>query len=360
MYQHKTIEQLGAELDRQTAAKHDYLVPSSKIEILDKNGVKLGSRPETFAPTGWYHAQVAKLTDFPQKFYDTVMQENQAEWAALVNARMHSRPAKQLVRTLDGNARAILSNGYFLVEHSDVARAIINAVGTQKGWEIVAGEVTDSRLYLKVLTPQVRDVKSLSVNDTVRFGFTITNSEVGMGAYEARHYRHWLRCRNGAIGESMLRKVHMGQRISGYGDDAEEIFSDRTKNLVYATLMSQTQDLIKHIASPVFADRAVAKLTDAIERPIVGDVQEVVVATGKQFGLGINEGKGVLDAIIKQGLGTTQYALGNAITQMAQDLENYDRRFEVESIGNDVLELDGGAWQKLLKAAETETKKGKK
>jgi len=96
----------------------------------------------------------------------------------------HARPAdeRRLVRTLDSNARAFLSDRYRPLDHDEILEQVLPALGEfDLDWSQSSLEVTEQRLYMKLVNPQVE--ADVEVGDPVQAGVLVTNSEIGMGSF---------------------------------------------------------------------------------------------------------------------------------------------------------------------------------
>ena len=146
MKQGRTLSDLATELERQANTKRDYLAPSDNL-IVRSNGHTDLFIGDAYPVTDIAHGQIAEYLDVPKAFYDrlrgrtedlTVGQfgddasadQNQTLFDVMVNCLMASKgPQKRLVRTLDGNARAFLSDSYNPdLDNFDVFRVAATAI----------------------------------------------------------------------------------------------------------------------------------------------------------------------------------------------------------------------------------------
>src|SRR2546423_1016228 len=97
---------------------------------------------------------------------------------------LRARPAdeRRMVRTLEGNARAFLSDRYRPLDHDEILERVLPALGEfDLDWSQSSLEVTDQRLYMKLVNPHVE--ADVEVGDPVQAGVLVTNSEIGMGSF---------------------------------------------------------------------------------------------------------------------------------------------------------------------------------
>ena len=130
-----------------------------------------------------------------------------------------------MVRTLEGKARAFLSDRYRILDHYEILEAVLPVVGEMgEGVNIVSTEITDNRIYLKVINKRLE--LEVQKGDAVQAGFMISNSEIGMGAVKVEPLIYRLVCLKVASktfnlnqGESdgVLNHLIRGGDLSAYG-----------------------------------------------------------------------------------------------------------------------------------------------
>jgi hypothetical protein len=107
----KTLTQLAMELERQSTVKKDFLASTSSLEMTDTGELALESDiTHKFPVTDHAHSQIAARLDIPAKYYNRMLTVAPNLLAANVNEWFHSKPERRMVRTLDGQARAFLSD----------------------------------------------------------------------------------------------------------------------------------------------------------------------------------------------------------------------------------------------------------
>jgi len=244
MKQGRTLPELVTEVERQRSAKKDALVYSNSL-VMASNGTSRLALPEDagafqLQPTA--HRQLGQHLSIPSAFYDA-MQAHVEDWLdpegrplfdTTVNSLLRARPAdeKRLVRTLDGNARAFLSAKYRAMDNLPILASVLPVLQEEQGidWQGASMEVTDSRLYLKLVNQRVQG--EVKVGDIVQAGVLITNSEVGLGAFRVQPLMFRLVCSNGLVtpDQSAGRMArHVGGVLGGNGsDEAFEWLADDT------------------------------------------------------------------------------------------------------------------------------------
>src|SRR5687767_10309645 len=112
----RTINELALELQRRDEAKRDFLVraDSHRLAVME-NGKDVAWDVDgagRFAPTEHFHTQVGLHTQIPQPFYQRLRSTYPDLLQKNVNTLLRGTGKPRLVRTLDGTARAFLSDRY--------------------------------------------------------------------------------------------------------------------------------------------------------------------------------------------------------------------------------------------------------
>ncbi len=153
----KTLTELAMELERQSQAKKDYIADTRVLEMTPTGKLALeNDTRHEFPVTEHAHSQIAARLDIPAKYYNRMHKEAPALLAANVNNWFHSKPERRMVRTLDGKMRAFLSDRYRRLDNYDLAEAVLPIlVEMGEGIRIVSTELTDSRMYIKVINERL-------------------------------------------------------------------------------------------------------------------------------------------------------------------------------------------------------------
>ncbi len=227
------------------------------------------------------------------------------------------------------------------------------------GVDILSCEVTDHRLYLKVVDSRIkRDLPtgaSLGEGhqrfDTVSPALVISNSEVGSGALSVLTSVWTGGCTNlMVISERSTRKYHVGARVD-IGDEVYAMLSDQTRAVTDEALWRQLGDVVAGAFDVARFDAQVEKLAATAANLIDADPVKVVEVTAKRYGLNDDERTSVLRHLITGG-SLTQYGLHAAITRTAEDLLDYDRATAFEQLGGKIIELPRNEWRQLATATQ--------
>ena len=128
-----SIQEMAAEIERQAAAKADYLVNPQKLEMESLGGTPMlrvvedgVDQMEPLAIQETAHRQLGAHLNIPWKYYERMLQDDPGLLSYNVNRWLHrGEPAQRLLRTMDGKARAFLSNRYRCIDNFEIATAVL-------------------------------------------------------------------------------------------------------------------------------------------------------------------------------------------------------------------------------------------
>jgi hypothetical protein len=347
MKQGKSILELATELERQARNRIDIVTPTSAIEMEPSGLIHLGD--EARIATSHAHRQIGSYLNIPAQYYDRMLAEHPDLLAANVNRWMSGRKEKRMVRALDGNIRAFLSDKYQRIDNNHVAEVVLPILREVPEIEIKSCEVTENRMYIKAITHAVRgEVRSKRVGDFVEAGVMIRNSETGSGALAITPFFHFLVCTNGMVRNAEgMRAAHVGRRHEI--DMGPVVLSDTTKRLEDLATLSKVKDTLRNALDQAAFDKALAKIADTVNQPIEGDPVEAIQVLGDSFGMLEQEKTSVLRHLIEGG-DLSKYGLINAVTRTAEDLVSYDRATEFETFGGSLVDMTVKQWKAIATA----------
>lgn len=380
----RNLNELATEIIRRADAKLDLLTPSRSVGVALADGphMRVGAE-RTFGMLPLAHQQVVHHLGVPKNHYDYLLghgatipvkglREGPGDdvgtplWSVWVNALLAARPAteRRMVRTLDGDVRAFLSDRYRPIDNEEVAEKILPILQAHDlDWQNASMEVTDTRLYIRVINPAMKvdlvarakaaagsqhhiyDASKLLERDTdeVVAGVQITNSEVGLGTFAITPLVFRRVCSNGLVViEDGKRKYHTGGAGgsgSGFGDDVWTYMRDDTVKARNEATILEMRDLVEAALGPSILDRQVDKILRAagieLESP-----EGAIEVVRKRYSLTDGEKDGVLAHLIRGG-DLSLWGLVNATTGFAQTVESFDRSVELEQVGGEILTFNG-------------------
>ena len=252
---------------------------------------------------------------------------------------------RRLIRTLGDNARAVLSNGYKMIENEEVAEYLLPVILGSPEFQVESATVTESRLYVQVVTPALTG--EIRVGDEVQGGFLIKNSEIGMGKIEILPWLKRLRCTNGMTGfEYGKSRAHLGGRLLADNDDFT-VLKDETKKAMDQAFWLEMRDHLNTLTSEDGFKKILDGIREKANDKVPGDPGLVVEEVATRFQLRDAEKKSVLYSFLAE-RDHTRWGLANSLTQVANGNQNYDRAIELQDMGGSVMTLQGSEWTSLV------------
>lgn len=349
----KTLQELAAELERQQLAKKDLIVSTGVLSMdsRDDGGIALnvmgGQMIQHYDVGEIAHRQIGQFLKIPATYYDRMRREYPQLLTLNANGWFAKMPqAKRMLRTLDGTARALLSDRYRRIDNFEVASAVLPIISRMEGAGVESCELTDSRMYLKVVNPRV--TAEIKKGDIVQAGVLISNSEVGMGSVTVSPLIYRLVCSNGMIAEDgKLRKYHVGRANESREDFS--IYRNETIEADDKAFLMKLEDSVKAAVDQARFAAIVDKLRESTEATFQPQqVQQVVELASKEYGFTDSESSGILGHLAAGG-DLSLYGLANAVTRQAQDVASYDRSTELEAAGYRIITMAPSLWRSLTK-----------
>lgn len=349
----KTLQELAAELERQQLAKKDLIVSTGVLSMdsRDDGGIALnvmgGQMIQHYDVGEIAHRQIGQFLKIPATYYDRMRMEYPQLLTLNANGWFAKMPqSKRMLRTLDGTARALLSDRYRRIDNFEVASAVLPIISRMEGAGVESCELTDSRMYLKVVNPRV--TAEIKKGDIVQAGVLISNSEVGMGSVTVSPLIYRLVCSNGMIAEDgKLRKYHVGRANESREDFS--IYRNETIEADDKAFLMKLEDSVKAAVDQARFAAIVDKLRESTEATFQPQqVQQVVELASKEYGFTDSESSGILGHLAAGG-DLSLYGLANAVTRQAQDVASYDRSTELEATGYRIITMAPSLWRSLTK-----------
>lgn len=337
-------------LEYQNKIKEDRVVPTGHVRYDPGSGLLLVGASSIeeigYSLTDVAHDQISEKLGIPRAYYHKLKTEFPQLLGENINGWLGKKEkTKYLLRTFNygeegvqNMCRAMLSNRYNILDNYDVLIAALEAIQkTGIEVEIVKAEITDSRMYLHVIAPEIHhkatqlldgylENRATAVtNDGIVSGMVISNSEVGRGTFEISARAQVLRCKNGLHDRNAkFRKVHLGGRL----DEGTIDWSENTKNKNYELIMAQVGDSVKEYLSERYLGNLVTKLTGykeiEIEHP-TGVIEKI----GKELQLAESHKMSVLKHFLRDG-DSSVFGMMNAVTRTSQDM-GADQQYDTDA-----------------------------
>ncbi|MES2959913.1 MAG: DUF932 domain-containing protein, partial [Pseudomonadota bacterium] len=343
----RSLVSLAQELDRQLHSKRDLVVPSSLMRHdTDDTGdtglvIEQPSGSSRFGITTLARRQLADKLKIPYAYFERMRSEQPVLLDHNVNTWLQSGEDRRMLRMLDGKVRAVLSDRYRRLDNFELADSVLPILQRLPQARFESVELTETRMYLKVVTPLVRH--EIAPGDVVQAGVVVSNSEIGHGTLSVQPLLYRLVCRNGLIAsDHTLRKTHVGRSVGGV-DEVITVFKDDTLLADDKAFFLKVRDVVEAAVSEATFLQAASKLQKTLGIPLVGDPVKTVEVLASRYTLNDAERAGVLRSLIAEG-DLSGYGLVNAVTHYSQEVEDYDRATEFEALGGRLIELQPAEW----------------
>ena len=341
MKQGKTLETLGAELQRQRNSRQDFVADTRQLSFTteeDSSRITLtaGGKLLEFGVNPLAHQQISARLGIPLKYYQRMQAEAPALLDQNVNNWLQKSSERRMLRVMDGNIRAFLSDRYRRLDNLELCAAVLPIIHQMKGAVIESCEVTEAHLYLKVINKKLK--AEVAVNDVVQAGFVISNSEVGLGHLTVEPLIYRLVCKNGMICKDYSQKKrHVGRQVD-IGDTAYELYSDETLAQDDKAFFMKIQDTVRCAADEAKFMLTVNKMRESMNIPLEHQPMQEVELLADRFSLTENEQGDIFRQLFISG-DCTRYGLLNAVTAASQNIADYERATELERIGGEILAM---------------------
>jgi hypothetical protein len=355
MQKGKSLMELATLVNDRAQQARDYVAPTNEMqyEIVgeDEQRTIALNLPgnEYLAINDIAHQQIATHTGVPQRYYERMLTEAPELLVDNVQHWFDSGNKRRMVRTLDGTCRAFLSDRYRRLDNYEVLQAGIESIAEQKNAVPLASDVTDRRLYMKVLFPDV--AAEVKPGDEIKTGVLLTNSEVGLGSLQVRAFFYRSYCTNGCVFGSEnifdFKRRHLGGKLIEGTD--YQVISDETAMQEDALLLQQVRDTMSAAADQKMLDVLVASLRNAADSTAIKNPEAGIQVLAKEFGLTDAERQAALINLIED-RDYTQYGALNAVTKVANETESFDRINDLENIGGKLLNINQLAWNRIAQA----------
>ena len=350
----RSLTDLAAELERQLLSKRDMIVPTQRMRHQTGDTGSTAIVVETpdgvtsFPSTEVFRRQVAEKLKIPFAYFERMRVDQPALLDRNVNTWLQSEPENRMIRTLDGQARAFLSDRYRRLDNYDLMEHVFPMLQRLPGARFESVELTPSRMYLKVVTPQIQ--VEIQPGDMVQAGVAISNSEIGQGSLSVQPLLYRLVCKNGLIAaDRTMRKTHIG-RLTDASTDEVTIFRDDTLAADDQAFFLKVRDVVESAVSEATFACVAEKLRKTLGIKLTGDPVKSVEVLATRYLLNDTERAGVLRALIAEA-DLSAFGLVNAVTGFAQEVDDYDRSTELEAIAGRMIEQKEIEWSLIAQAA---------
>lgn len=351
----ESIAQIVTELQRIKETSVDLVVPASHLSVVQdeyeeahvRTALRVSNKiggDTAFADIELGHTyeigrvaqeQLADKMGIPQRYADRMFATAPELYAENVNTWMQRAEANYLLRTVDGRARAFLSDRFRTLDNFDYMLNI-GGVLQEVGATITSLTLSEERLYVRAIMPEwgVAIDNGRGGGDVLIPGFVGSNSDVGRGGLNASSWGLRTICMNGMQQAKTLHTVHIGgKRETGLQLTAE------TQEAQDRAFWLEVRDLVR----ATFDKTLFAELMDSVNaaaRTMLLEPVKAVEAVAKTFQLSEEQSSSVMAYLMAPAIPETEsgtlWGLINGVTQLehSADAEEVDR---LERIGGELL-----------------------
>jgi hypothetical protein len=288
---------------------------------------------ETFNLHNLAQHQVLEDADIPKRFHDRLSSHDWGRnlMATNLNCIYGNSPKRHLIRAVDNEVRGFLSDRFRRLDSRPLLDSFIGAC-QKYGMVPIQGHTLDTKVRMRAALPQVFEPIP---NEVMMFGLEWGNSDFGDGGHQVSLWIMRVWCTNLAIGEQVLRQVHLGRTLH---DDIE--YSQKTYDYDTKTNASALADIVRHSISPARVNGYLDVIRQSTEEEIKGR-DGALSKLKKLMDKGTAEKAADLFAspdVVNLPQGDNNYRLSNAVSWLAQAKDTKpERRLELEQIAGDLL-----------------------
>lgn len=237
-----------------------------------------------------------------------------------------------LTRSVDNQVRGFLSDRFRRLD----SRIIFDAVAescAKVGALPYEGYVSETKVGLQAILPNVYEPIP---GEIMAYGMSIENSDFGNGALNVLFFLLRLVCLNGAIGQTGMRKVHLGKRLE---DNVE--WSSETYKLDTKTIASAVKDLVLSTLSAERLEAGQEAVRRAYEDTLTENRRAAVVEILKKSLI-----KSDMDRVIEKfnepdvellPPGNNVWRMSNAVSWLANQQTDDEKRLEIMKVAGRLL-----------------------
>lgn len=322
----------------------DYVVRGTVLDFFQHAdgvyGVKLPTNPISNRPSPLMSLhpaalrQVATKANIPTAYADRLATGEPWEKQLLVhllNECYAHHDERFLLRVVKDQVRGFLSSRFARINSRPVVDAF--AIACQElGAVAVDGYALDTKIAIKAIIPQIFEPVP---GEVMAFGIMLENSEFGHGPLALRTFCLRLWCTNYSIRDENLRRVHLGSQL----EEGDLSASDKTMELDCAALASRIGDIVKSSLSPEKLDEYQSLIRRANEMNLTAvPFEQLRKLLSKDENTQIDDSYESED-VSRLPPGKTVWRMSNAISWLAGQLYDPERKLELMRISGKVLDL---------------------
>jgi succinate dehydrogenase flavin-adding protein (antitoxin of CptAB toxin-antitoxin module) len=347
------LQEFGQTIIRHKSGKEDLILPARAITFHEDNNQIVLDVPgqdsavlRSFGTNGTALDQSVDYLKIPRTYSSILQVEDRDLLVTNLNRRMARRgDDRRMVRTLEGTARAFLSDGFRRIDNEIVVDGLV-PVAMKMGGLLKSVNVSDDYMNLTILFPKIEG--EIRRGDVLQYGINIKNSEVGKGALGLSPFLYRLICLNGmTCVEYARRKTHVGGSYLETSEDRSWLaLTSETQQLQMRAMLAEMAEYMEALGSPAKFASLLDTLRDKADQPLPAEPTVVVESLAARYGL-LNEEKDSALFALAAGQDMTRWGLANAVTQIANTSASYDRSADLMALGGSLMTMPVGSYNAL-------------
>lgn len=352
------LGQIMAELERQKSTKLDFCA-DSRTMIVSPHERDIMLQPGDLQTGEWLPKEGLPFLmqaleqlgdrvspDVPGRFLRKLAAERPEIASRMMHDLMHATGKRYFFRCLDGRVRAVLSSQFRALDHYDYIFEALPVIKENDGF-VLEAMLNDRNMEIKFTSPRLSATAPNSKNggssekfnkialpSTFEVGkvypfFGLSNSETGHGGLDIYAGIFEPRCKNGMMLETILNRVHLGEKLD------KGVYTEETQAADTKAIMLKARDAIRSSLSGTMFNQMMENVNEAAVTPIkapTGAVDNLV----KNASLT----DAAKDAILRHFLSDydmTRYGLAGAVSRAAQDTESVEDAAALEDLSGKLI-----------------------
>lgn len=327
---------------------------SEAEKIADQAGstIEVVSDGEPLVLTRTAERQLYERLGIPVKFADRLV-DGAADHVLryTVDELADLKSDKVLVRCVDGKIRAILSNGYKVLDNQDLFVAVAGTA-EECGAEVWKSRISDDRFEMFLgsegLSGEIRVDRppmpngyrweaDKSLPDTHYAACWVSNSETGNGGLNVQPSILRAICANYLLWGDIVRTIHLGRRRD---EEGQIDYADETLAAEAQMVWLKLRDVIKTTFNAERFQAWIDRLNQLTQVVLPDDAVQVVENVSAKLEISIERKNSILANLIGS-RDLTVYGLVQSLTEVAHqyDEANPEAALELEAAGSKIAKM---------------------
>ena len=345
MNQGMALSELASRLEHESSRKRDYITPASIVRYYPPHTIQMQSDQmayQVLRPTNHAFGQITDYVGIPRKYVLRMRESAPNLLAENINVWLARDEKIRMVRTVDGELRAFVSDRYRRLDNIDLLKSVLPVLSEMQ-LTVRSSSLTATKMYLKFTMPRMQ--AEVRPGDIVEWGCALSNSEVGDGSVVVQPFMLILHCTNGMMMNRIVDTYHIGKKINP-AEEESLFLTEETVEADDRAFWLKVRDTIGTVLSQAYFDTTIASLAEAAGTPITGQIKKVTEMVAARFVLTDPQSEVLFENLVREH-DYTKWGLSNAVTAIANNTEDYEEATRLELIGGKIVNLASSEWRLL-------------